>query len=225
MAVVGALVICSATGALAQVSGGVSVLSDYRFRGVSLSSEQPAAQAEVNYDSTNGWYAGAFVSSVKLDFYPSLNHLLLTHAGYARRIGPDLSIDAGVSYADFSAGSDFDYLEAHAGVTAGSINVQLAFAPTYFGQHRGATYLELNGGTQLRESLRVFAHVGVLYVRPEADQHAARSQVDARIGLRYEREWFSAQLSRVAASGISLVYPVEISQRRGAWVVQVTALF
>src|SRR5882672_2254731 len=141
MAVAGALAISSATGALAQVSGSVSVVSDYRFRGVSLSSEQPAAQADVNYDSTNGWYAGAFVSSVKLDSYPSLNRLVLTYAGYARRIGPDLSIDAGASYADLSSGTDFDYLEAHAGVTAGSINVQLAFAPTYFGLHRGATYL------------------------------------------------------------------------------------
>ena len=225
MAVVGALAISSANGALAQVSGSVSLLSDYRFRGVSLSSEQPAAQADVNYDAASGWYAGAFVSNVRFDSYPNLNRLLLAHAGYARRIGPDLSVDAGASYADFSTGNDFDYLEAHAGVTARSINVQISFAPKYFGQHRPGTYLELNGGTQLTEALWLFGHVGVLYVRPEPSQSAAGTQVDGRIGLRYERGSFSAQLSRVAASRVSLIYPVEATQNRGAWVVQVTALF
>jgi uncharacterized protein (TIGR02001 family) len=223
--VVGALAFNVATGALAQVSGSVSLLSDYRFRGVSLSSERPAAQVDINYDATSGWYAGAFISSVRFDSYPSLNRLLLTYAGYTRRIGPDLSVDTGLTYADLSSGGDFDYLEAHAGVTTRLINVQVAFSPRYFGQRRAGTYLELNSGTQLTEMLRLFGHAGVLYVRPEPYQSGASTQVDGRIGLRYERESFSAQLSRVAATRISVIYPVESSQRRGAWVLQLARFF
>jgi len=203
----------------------VSLLSDYRFRGVSFSSEQPAAQADVSYDFASGWYGGAFISSAKFDAYPNVHQLLLPYAGYAHRISADLSIDAGIKYADFSSGSDFDYLEVHTGLTARFLNVQLSYAPSYFGQHRAGTYLELSGGTGLTDSLRVFGHAGVLYVRPEPYQDASGTQVDGRIGLRYEYGFFSAQLSWVAVNRINLIYPVEASQARNAWVVQVSAFF
>jgi uncharacterized protein (TIGR02001 family) len=221
----GAAAISLATEACAQFSGNVALVSDYRFRGVSFSSELPAAQAEVSYDFASGWYAGAFFSTVKFDFYPAVHRLLVGHAGYARRIGPDLSVDAGVSYADFSSGSDFDYVEAHAGLTTRLFNVQLSYSPRYFGQPRAGTYLELNGGTLLTDSVRWFAHAGALYVRPEPYQHTPGTQFDGRIGLRYERGFFAAQLSWVAANRISLIYPVGSSQARGALVLQVEAFF
>ena len=47
----------------ARVSGSVAVVSDYLFRGVSLSEGRPAAQLNVNYDDASGWYAGGFASS------------------------------------------------------------------------------------------------------------------------------------------------------------------
>src|SRR5439155_7805223 len=52
--------------ALGQVSGSASLVSDYRFRGVSLSQEKPALQLNVLYDDQSGWYAGAFASSVQI---------------------------------------------------------------------------------------------------------------------------------------------------------------
>ena len=44
----------------AQVSGSLTLVSDYRFRGVSLSHNNPAAQLGAVYDDARGWYAGAF---------------------------------------------------------------------------------------------------------------------------------------------------------------------
>ena len=223
--IAGAAAIGFSTGACAQFSGNVSLLSDYRFRGVSFSSEQPAAQADVSYDFARGWYGGAFISSVRFDLYPRVHRLLLSYAGYAHRLSPDLSVDAGIKYADFSSGSDFDYLEVHTGVTARFLNVQLSYAPKYFGQQRAGTSLEMNGGTGLTDSLRLFAHAGLLYVRPEPYQHTSGTQLDGRIGVRYEYEFFSAQLSFVAANRIALIYPVDTTQSRNAWVLQVSAFF
>lgn len=223
--IAGAAAIGFSTCACAQLSGSVSLLSDYRFRGVSFSSEQPAAQGDLSYDFASGWYGGAFLSSVKFDLYPRVHQLLLSYAGYAHRISPDLSVEAGIKYADFSSGSDFDYLEMHTGVTARFLNVQLSYAPKYFGQQRAGTYLEMNGGTGLTDSVRLFAHAGVLYVRPEPYQHTSGTQVDGRIGVRYEYEFVSVQLSFVAANRIALIYPVETSQSRSAWVLQLSAFF
>jgi uncharacterized protein (TIGR02001 family) len=224
IAVVGALALGVVTDATAQLSASVSLLSDYRFRGVSFSSEQPAAQADLNYDAASGWFAGAFVSSVKFDFYRNVDRLALGYAGYAYRIGPEASVDGSVSYADLSGGNNYDYLELHAGLTARLINVRVAYAPKYFGQDRAGTYVEANTGAQLTEMLRLFGHVGVLYVRPEPYRPGPKTQFDGRIGLRYEYQSFSAQLSRVQVSRIQ-GYPVESSQRRGTWVLQVTKFF
>ncbi|HTT13047.1 MAG TPA: TorF family putative porin [Burkholderiaceae bacterium] len=223
--IAGVAAISFASGAWAQLTGSVSLLSDYRFRGVSFSSDLPAAQGEVSYDFASGWYTGAFLSSVKFDAYPKVHRMLLTYAGYAHRISPDLSVDAGVGYADFSSGSDFDYVEVHTGLTARFLNVQLSYAPSYFGQQRAGTYFELNGGTGLTDSLRLFGHAGLLYVRPEPYRRTTSTQVDGRVGLRYDYEFLSLQLSWVGVNRISLAYPVDASQAHGAWVVQVSALF
>jgi hypothetical protein len=45
----------SCTSACAQVSGSATLLSDYRFRGVSLSDGQPAVQLGVAWERDDGW--------------------------------------------------------------------------------------------------------------------------------------------------------------------------
>jgi uncharacterized protein (TIGR02001 family) len=59
-----------ASGSSAQISGTASVLSDYRYRGITLSGKKPAAQLGVTYDDPLGWYVGAFGSTTR--FTPPL---------------------------------------------------------------------------------------------------------------------------------------------------------
>jgi uncharacterized protein (TIGR02001 family) len=49
----------------AQVQGDVALLSDYRFRGESLTEGRPALQAGVNYDHSSGLFVGGLVSNVR----------------------------------------------------------------------------------------------------------------------------------------------------------------
>lgn len=46
------------------VSGNLGVVSDYRFRGYSLSDEQPALQGGLNASHAEGWYAGVWASTI-----------------------------------------------------------------------------------------------------------------------------------------------------------------
>jgi len=86
------------TEVFAQVSGSASLLSDYRYRGVSLSRNRPAAQLAVAYDDASGWYGGAFASTVQL-VYPATRELqVVSFAGYARRLPSGLSWEAGADY-------------------------------------------------------------------------------------------------------------------------------
>ena len=105
----------------AQVSGSVAVVSDYLFRGVSLSEGRPAAQLNVNYDDASGWYAGGFASSVRLVADPGSHAQLIAYTGYARRLGSGLSFDAGASYAAFLQVAGYDYAELHAAGTPGPL--------------------------------------------------------------------------------------------------------
>ena len=45
----------------------VALLSDYRFRGESLTEGRPALQAGVNYDHSSGLFVGGLVSNVRID--------------------------------------------------------------------------------------------------------------------------------------------------------------
>jgi uncharacterized protein (TIGR02001 family) len=220
----GALAATLAGSAAAQVSGSLALLSDYRFRGVDFSAGDPAVQLDVNYDTQRGAYLGAFASNARFKGYPGLNRVVLAYTGYARRVGADLSVDAGLTYAEFAAGGDFDYWEAHAGVTLRALNVQVAYAPRYLGQGTG-TYLEVNGGTEILPSLRLLGHAGVLRAHLTMDPGGSITQADGRVGLRYEYGAFSVQLSRVAVSRVTAIYPGGPSGDRGTWVVQAMRIF
>ena len=47
--------------------GHVAVTTDYVLRGVSQTRGAPALQADLHYTTANGWYAGAWASTVDLN--------------------------------------------------------------------------------------------------------------------------------------------------------------
>ena len=52
------------TSAHAEITGTAAVTSDYDFRGVSLSEEDPAFQASIDYAHDNGFYASIWGSNI-----------------------------------------------------------------------------------------------------------------------------------------------------------------
>src|SRR5215471_8296027 len=86
----------------AQLSGNATLVSNYWYRGISLSNDNPAAQVGIGFDHTSGWYAGAVGSSVELNDQTKRGLQILTYAGYARRASADSSWEAGISYSAFS---------------------------------------------------------------------------------------------------------------------------
>ena len=118
----------SCTNACAQVSGSATVLSDYRFRGVSLSDGQPAAQLGVAWERDDGWYAGAFASSTRLYGRPGTQ--LLAYLGYAHRLHDGPSWEAGAEYAAFSRYPGDSYPEFYLGLASDKLSGRLYWAPS-----------------------------------------------------------------------------------------------
>jgi uncharacterized protein (TIGR02001 family) len=213
-----------AAAALCQVSGSVALLSDYRYRGVSLTADRPALQASIVYDDTSGAYAGAFASNVRLASGASLEGVAF--AGYARRLGP-VDADVGVSGTWFSGGAAYDYGEMHAGVAFEGLAARISYAPTYFGDRRGSWYLEVNDTHALAGPFSVFGHAGLL--RRRADGYGAYETaatiVDTRVGVVAAFDVASVRLEWVNISTLAYAYPVVGSKRRSNIVLSITRTF
>ena len=99
------------------VSGGVTLVSDYRFRGISFSDEDPAIQGTINLNHESGFYVGTWASS--LEDSPTFGHTEVDlYAGYATDIAPGTGIDVGITYYTYPNGNDAfgnsDYFEPYA---------------------------------------------------------------------------------------------------------------
>ena len=111
-----------APGSALDVSGQVDLLTDYRFRGVSRSDEDPALQASLNAVHRSGFYAGA--RGATLDGLDGLQRRDLgdieldLYAGFGRELGGGFEIDAGVLYYLFAgAAGPADYVEPYASLS------------------------------------------------------------------------------------------------------------
>jgi uncharacterized protein (TIGR02001 family) len=102
--------------------GEAQVVSDYRYRGISRTDEDPALQASATVQTDSGFYVGAWgstldgirdvtvgdVGDAELDFY----------AGYGTNLGLGTSVDAGMLYYYFPDGDgETDYFEPYASVS------------------------------------------------------------------------------------------------------------
>jgi uncharacterized protein (TIGR02001 family) len=99
------------------ISGGVTLLSDYRFRGISRSGDDPALQAELTVSLPNGLYAGGRGTS--LNGLPSgADAQLDLYAGYTAAFGPATTLDVGImSYAFPGGRGPSFYVEPYASLS------------------------------------------------------------------------------------------------------------
>lgn len=112
------------------LTGGVAVVSDYRFRGVSLSDKDFAVQPYLTVKHESGLYAGVWGSNlaenagddVEVDLY----------AGFAG--GEEITYDIGATYYLYPGVSSFNYLEltGKVGSTVGpaTVGLQLSYVPS-----------------------------------------------------------------------------------------------
>lgn len=117
------------------VTGGVTIATQYRFRGVSLSDEEVALQGTINVNHESGFYAGVYGYS--LDGFGELGGSNLEfdiYAGLRREVTDGVTFNAGLLYYAYSGSSagDFDFFEPYANVSGAvgpvTAKVGLAYA-------------------------------------------------------------------------------------------------
>src|SRR5437868_7721981 len=183
-----ALLAILASPAAAQVGTVVSIFSDSRFRGISLSDGRPVGIIDLSYDASNGLY-GAVSGSVVDTRDDGVRVLSVTlNGGYATRLRSGLTADVGIvhsRYSHYSAvASGRAYTEVYAGLSGKLVGTRLSVSPNYLGGARWTAHGEINGHVDLSTRLLVDGEVGVLVpFGRAANGGISQAEVDARVGI------------------------------------------
>jgi len=138
LAVVAALGFASAAHAT-DLSGNITVSSDYRYRGVSQTNVGPEVSGNLDVTDKSGLYAGTFFSNVSSEYYTGgAGYEEDFYVGYKHEVAKGLTLDVG-SYTDtyFHAKNgnvSYTTSEAYLAATYGPVTVKGSHSFTnYFG--------------------------------------------------------------------------------------------
>lgn len=165
----------------------VSIYSDERFRGYSLSDGRPVGILDLSYDDPQGFYgalSGSLVASRE-----GLRPLSATiNAGYARRLGSRLTGDVGIIHSRYShysgLASGRAYTEVYAGLSGKHLGTRLSISPDYVGTAGWTAHGEINGQVDITSELLLDGTLGALLpIGGGAYRGNSAAQWDVRAGL------------------------------------------
>ena len=149
-----------------ELGGSISLVSDYRARGVSQSGEKPAVQAWLEYFHESGFYAGWWASN--LDYYSSSDPLdnkeRVEHdlyIGYFKQLGENLSYD--LTYYEYilpGTESDVDFNEIVLGIDYYKLRMVYWYTNDSFNTGEDYSYIEADYKVPLPRDFSLTFHGG-----------------------------------------------------------------
>lgn len=171
----------------AQVAGSISVESDDRYRGRSLSSGQPVATVGISYDHASGVYVDVAAVAQLIGDEAGVTRLQ-GDVGYAVRLDSALSLDVGVQRSQYtshySVGRAAHYTELFVGLTRHRVSARVYYSPDYLRSGTTTLYTEAEAALINGEKWHLSAHAGRLFYLTLAPAYAGfRDQYDWRLSL------------------------------------------
>jgi uncharacterized protein (TIGR02001 family) len=150
-------------------SGHLAAVSDYRFRGVSRSFQDPAIQGSVELKLPSNFYFGTFGSMVDKEIFANSRGFEWDiYGGYRWRVAEEVTMDVGLIQYLFPTESEFSTLEGFVGATWRWFSVKYyhTLSNQYFGTRNAkhSQYLNLSAVYPLTKDLRVQASWGTLKI-------------------------------------------------------------
>jgi len=224
-----ALLLCSNV-AVAQMSAHVSLLSDYRYRGESLTDGRPAAQAGLAYDHESGLFLGTLISNVRIE--PTATGLSgQVYGGYARSFGERKSWEIGAVTYLFphpSAPPDYDYSEVFVGTSMNPFSARIYYSADYFHSGAHTIYSELNTEQPLNEQVALLGHVGYLQTgspRRSSSVERGGSQLDFLAGISWNIASFNFEFGLTGTGSRRDTCPAGTGHCNTAAVVSISRFF
>ncbi len=204
--------------AAGSVTASVAVASNYIFRGLSQTNQQPALQAGLDYAGSGGWYVGTWGSNISwladgssLATPISSSLEIDGYAGFRHTLSQDISVDLGVYtyYYPGSYPSGFtspNTTEGYMGISAWGLSLKYSRALTNlfgFAGSKDSGYWDLSYSQALTNTWTAVAHVG--HQRVENSPGASYSDWNVSIANDFG-QGFSASLGYYDSNASRAVY-------------------
>jgi uncharacterized protein (TIGR02001 family) len=193
------------------LTGNISLVSDYRYRGISQTRLKPALQGTVDFAHKSGIYLGAFATNIKWvkDAGGKGNSEVDLYGGYKGSIAGDLGFDVGLLqyvYAKNNLTPSANTLEAYGGLTYKQFSLKYYHSLTNifaFANSKGSGYIDATGTFDLGDGWGVSAHVGHQAIK----NSSTFSYTDYKLGVTKELVGFVFGAAIVGADTDSYLSP------------------
>lgn len=140
------------------VTGNVSLVTDYRFRGVSLSGGDPAIQGGITLNHSSGFYVGAWSSSLQSTPVYGGQELDI-FGGWTGEVASGLTLDAGLLYYLYPNGhlGDANYWEPYVSLSGSLGPARLKVGAAYDWKQKGL----LDNAGNKADNLYVYGNLDV----------------------------------------------------------------
>lgn len=132
--------------------------TDYMFRGLSQTDNEPALQLGIDYTHSSGFYAGAFFSNV--DFGTDTNREQSVFVGYGNNLTDDLAFDLQAWRYGYHRESEANYSEYSVGLTYKWVTARYWWTDNYYNLDINQDYYELNLDIPLNDDFTLGLHAG-----------------------------------------------------------------
>ena len=199
----------AAAQAASPITGNMSLVSDYRFRGLTQTFEEPALQGGFDYAHSSGIYLGNWNSAISDTFFAGSPLEMDFYGGYKGAAGP-LGYDVGVLYyyypgSNLAGVGTIDNLEVYAGVSWKFLSLKYFHAVSdFFGAPNtdGSNYIDLTANFDLGQGWGVNGHVGHQKVK----NASALDYTDYKIGITKDVSGWVFGASFIDTDADSAVY-------------------
>ncbi len=203
-----ALLVGGTSTANAEVSGNVSIGSDYVYRGISQTNENPTIQGGFDIEGESGLYAGIWSSNVGFDGSVEID----IYAGFGGSFTEDFGYDVGVlayMYPDDGQGGnpDSSFNEIYGSLSFKDFTLGLAYSSDFFFETGAATYVYVDYELGLPNDFGLGFHIGNQQI-DENTQFGTVDYIEYSIGLSktvaeidLSLTWYDTDLSKTECFG------------------------
>ena len=154
-----------------------SIVSDYRYRGISQTRLKPALQGGIDYALPGGFYIGTWATYIKWikDAGGGASTELDLYGGYKGEIAKDLAYDVGVlryQYPNNHLATSANTTELYGAVTFGPATVKYSHSVTNlfgFAKSKNSNYIEAVASFDIGGGVMITPHLGYQRVAKNKD--------------------------------------------------------
>ena len=168
-----------------EIEANIALSTDYIFRGVSQTGNDPAISGGFDYSFDNGFYAGIWASNVNFGSNAEVgvdendgvvvvetsttSTEIDVYAGWAGEISEGVELDLGYIYFVYPGDSgSLNYSEFTAGISFGGLGFGLVYSPDYFGSDEDGIVFNVDYSVGLTKSVSLDLHAGYTTTGEEA---------------------------------------------------------